>query len=121
MLGAVLLQAAAAVPLAGARPVLALGAQVCLLDDLAVALAALLVADEAHGQLVQHGRDVGPVVRLPPAHGAEAGVSQLMELLESPGRETGGPDELCVAGEGASRQPDQGHVISDAVLVIVRV
>ena len=105
MLVAVLLQAAAAVPLAGARPVLALGTQVGLLDYLAVALAALLVTDEAHGQLVENGRDVGAVVSLAPAHGAKTGVAQLLKLLESPGRETGGPDELSVARDGPGWQP----------------
>ena len=116
---AVLLQAAAAVPLAGTRPVLALGTQVGLLDDLAVALAALLVTDKAHGQLVENGRDVGAVVSLAPAHGAKTGVAQLLELLESPGRQTGRPDELSVARDGPGWQPHQGHVIGDAVLVIV--
>ena len=42
-----------------------------------------------------------------------------MELLEAPGRETGGPDEVSVASDRAGWQPHQGHVIGDAVLVIV--
>ena len=38
-----------------------------------------------------------------------------------PGRETGGPDEVSVASERAGGEAHQGHVIGDAVLVIVRV
>ena len=98
---AVLLQTTTAVPLAGARPILALGTQVGRLDNLTVTLAALLVTDEAHGKLIENWRNVGAVVSLAPAHGAKTGVAKLVELLEAPGRETGGPDEVSVAGDRA--------------------
>ena len=67
------------------------------LDDVPVALPALLVADEGDPELVEDGGDVGPVVGLAPAHRPQRGVAQL-RLLEPAGRQTRRLDVVWVKG-----------------------